>query len=243
MVLSLRTLLHGAVATYFVVRNLRRHRHHQQTPSLRGAEICNIALPLRWEARNGELMVHDQVFHLKGVNWYGSETEEAAVQGLDKRTMDDIFFFLQAQKFNALRLPFSLKFSLDYNSPVPKSERFLDKDLHGLTKGQLFSRIVEKAAEHQMIVLLDMHRLNDAFIPQARKTEGREDRDGCVCVCVCGQGRMGHSDSPPSFPQKPTELLSPSPSPFAPSPPTLPFHHSSGTTKTTPWRTCFVGGM
>ena len=62
MVLSLRALLHGAVATYFVIRNLRRHRHHAPaSPDL----VCNIALPLRWEARNGELLVHDQVFHLK----------------------------------------------------------------------------------------------------------------------------------------------------------------------------------
>jgi len=105
---------------------------------------------------------------IQGVNWYGAETEAGAVQGLDKRTMDDIFAFLQEKNFNALRLPFSLRFSLTYDSPVPGSETFLDADLHGMTKGELFRRIVEKAGEHKMVVLLDMHRLNEVVIPQVR---------------------------------------------------------------------------
>lgn len=191
MSLSLRALLHGAVATYFVIsnRNLRRHRHHAPaSPDL----LCNIALPLRWEARDGELLVHDQVFHLKGVNWYGFETEGGAVQGLDKRTMDDIFAFLQENQFNALRLPFSLRFSLTYDSPVPGSETFLDAELHGMTKGELFRRIMEKAGEHQMVVLLDMHRLNDDFIPQVRLNfGGRRARRSTVILAKKFGAREG----------------------------------------------------
>ncbi len=34
------------------------------------------------------------------------------------RKLDDILKFLQDNKFNALRLPFSLKFALSYDEPV-----------------------------------------------------------------------------------------------------------------------------
>lgn len=81
MVWSSRALLHGAVATY-LIRNLRRHRHHdsQANPDL----VCNIPLPLRWEARNGELLVHDQVFHLKVRNG-GMESEVGCIDVQERR--------------------------------------------------------------------------------------------------------------------------------------------------------------
>lgn len=43
---------------------------------------------------------------------------------------------------------------------------FKDAEFNGMTKRQLLNRVVEKAAEYKMLVLLDMHRLNDAVIPQ-----------------------------------------------------------------------------
>lgn len=157
---SLRRLLQSVVSSFLVVRDLRRHH-------LRGSSTPGcLRLPLRWHGLGGEIYVHNRVFHLKGVNWYGMETQDSALQGLDVRTMDELFGFLKANKFNALRLPFSLKFALDYDSPVPGSEAFKDVELHGLTKRQFMNTVVRKAAEYEMVVLLDMHRLNDAFIPQ-----------------------------------------------------------------------------
>jgi hypothetical protein len=52
------------------------------------------------------------------VNYYGAETEKATLQGLDVRKLDDILQFLQDNKFNALRVPFSLKFALSLDEVV-----------------------------------------------------------------------------------------------------------------------------
>lgn len=163
MAFSVRRLLQGAATAFFVARNLRRHKH---TNALRGTGPACIPTPLVWRGFAGDVQVNGRPFHVKGVNWFGLETEGYAPKGLNIRTMDQIFQFMQSNKFNALRLPFSLKLALDYDSPVPATESFLDQDLHGLTKRQLMKKVVEKAAEYQMVVLLDMHRLNDAFIPQ-----------------------------------------------------------------------------
>ena len=52
------------------------------------------------------------------MNYYGAETEKNTLQGLDVRTLDDILQFLQDNKFNALRIPFSLKFALSLDETV-----------------------------------------------------------------------------------------------------------------------------
>lgn len=49
---------------------------------------------------------------------YGFETAVKAFHGLDQRSMDEYFEFMQANKFNALRVPFSLKFALNFDEAV-----------------------------------------------------------------------------------------------------------------------------
>lgn len=52
------------------------------------------------------------------MNYYGAETEKNTLQGLDVRKLDDILQFLQENNFNALRVPFSLKFALGLDEVV-----------------------------------------------------------------------------------------------------------------------------
>lgn len=49
---------------------------------------------------------------------------------------------------------------IPFYSNVPQ-----DPELNGMTKRQLLNHVVERAAAHNLLVLLDMHRLNDQFIP------------------------------------------------------------------------------
>jgi len=89
-------------------------------------------------------------------NWYGFETENNQPQGLDVRTLDEIFAFLSDNKFNALRIPFSLKFARNAQQPV--SGNFRDSSLNGLTHFQFMEKVITTAADHNMIVMLDLHR-------------------------------------------------------------------------------------
>ena len=89
-------------------------------------------------------------------NWYGFETELNQPQGLDVRTLDEIFSFLQEQKFNALRIPFSLKFAKNAQEPIRGN--FRDSSLNGLTHFDFMDKVITTAAQHDILVMLDLHR-------------------------------------------------------------------------------------
>ena len=48
--------------------------------------------PVEFYGRNdGKLYANGRVFFIKGVNWYGTEEKSMMLEGLDKRSMADIF--------------------------------------------------------------------------------------------------------------------------------------------------------
>ena len=53
---------------------------------------------------DGFLYANGKRFHIKGINWWGSETANAVPGGLQRRTMDDLLDFISDQGFNAVRL-------------------------------------------------------------------------------------------------------------------------------------------
>ena len=53
---------------------------------------------------DGFLYANGKRFHVKGINWWGSETVNAVPGGLQRRTMDELLDFIAEQGFNAIRL-------------------------------------------------------------------------------------------------------------------------------------------
>lgn len=43
---------------------------------------------------------------------------------------------------------------------------FVDSELNGLTGKEILHMVIDKAASYKILVMLDLHRLNDEFIPQ-----------------------------------------------------------------------------
>jgi hypothetical protein len=94
--------------------------------------------PIEWESKEGKLWANGKHFRLKGVNWFGCETNTRYPHGLWKLKTSQVLDFLTTHGFNGIRLPFSLAMALDLDK---KSEQWLeDKDLRGLTGGQLLGR-------------------------------------------------------------------------------------------------------
>lgn len=52
----------------------------------------------------------DNAFHIKGINWFGSETYCGPPGGLDRHPVGFYLDFLQRHKFNAIRLLFAHEF-------------------------------------------------------------------------------------------------------------------------------------
>jgi hypothetical protein len=123
-----RNLLRMSATAWFVLRSLRHRHHHRPADAdghaaLRGS--AQSTLPggcfdgvLSWRGVDGEMRVNGKTFHLKGVSWFGMETDRQVVEGLDVQPLNEILNFLQGESFNAIRLPFSLKFALSYDDPV-----------------------------------------------------------------------------------------------------------------------------
>ncbi len=84
--------------------------------------------------------------------------------GLWSVTRDQIFGFLRNESFNAVRLPFSAALALTPNKKV--NANTIEPELHNLTAIELIGNIIDKAAEYDILVMLDMHRLNEDFIPE-----------------------------------------------------------------------------
>ncbi|PLJ77027.1 glycoside hydrolase family 5 protein [Infirmifilum sp. SLHALR2] len=95
---------------------------------------------------------------LFGVNWFGFETRSYVVHGLWARNWEDMLRQIKSLGFNAVRLPFCT-YAVE-NRTFPTGINYnLNPDLRGLTSVEIMEKIVAKANELGIYVLLDYHRL------------------------------------------------------------------------------------
>lgn len=145
--------------------------------------ICfDLDVPLQWTSEEGELRVNGFPFHLKGISCmsilsfhfsthspiihfytfnqsiadFGFETGTMYPGGLSgKTTVRDVFTLLRAEGFNALRIPFSAEIALNPDRIL----RVQDPDLDNLGHMARLAKFVDVAAEFDLLVMPDMHRL------------------------------------------------------------------------------------
>jgi endoglucanase len=107
-------------------------------------------------------------FFLKGINWFGFETETFSPHGMWSTSMDYLLDFLQMEKFNALRVPFSTEFAENMDKITPSGIDYVkNPELQGKTAGQVMDILVKKCRERGIYIMPDMHRFKGASgIPQ-----------------------------------------------------------------------------
>jgi endoglucanase len=111
-------------------------------------------------ARNGSLFQGNQKITIKGTNFFGLETETYCLHGLWSVSLASILDFVQANGFNALRIPFSAEIALGLDTIKCKSiNTFANPDLVDCTAGQLFDKLVDECAKRGILVMPDLHRL------------------------------------------------------------------------------------
>ena len=119
-----------------------------------------------FEASGGELRMNGKPFKVQGISWFGFEGNTAVVDGLWARTIDEYLDFV-AKHFNALRLPLALNHILSN----PKPERHVlstEPALQGKDMLGLLETVVERAARRNLLVLIDIHRLNASVWPDPK---------------------------------------------------------------------------
>jgi endoglucanase len=134
-----------------------------QTPlSTRGAEIV--------DAKGHPIL-------LRGVNWFGIETDTHVPHGLWARDYKEMLAQMKDLGFNMIRLPYSVQ---SLRESAVKGIDFTlgsNRDLEGKTPLEVMDRIIGEAGQYGLMVLLDSHRLNDKEIPELWYGDGFTEAD------------------------------------------------------------------
>eukprot|EP00961_Rhodomonas_salina_P278669 3764772-Rhodomonas_salina.1 len=120
---------------------------------------CNVDT-IDFTTGNGQLLANGEEFLIKGASWFGFEEVTHTLHGLwwDGIAIADGLDLLKNNGFNAVRLPFAVDAVLSNPSPAD-SELIMEPNLQGKTMLEIMMRVVELAANRQMLVMLDNHRL------------------------------------------------------------------------------------
>jgi len=96
---------------------------------------------------------------LRGVNWFGMETNTYCPHGLWIRSVDSMLDQIQSEGYNCLRLPFSNE--LLRSSSKPNGINYSQNpDLQNLSGLEILDRVIAKAGKRGLRVILDRHRPN-----------------------------------------------------------------------------------
>ena len=120
---------------------------------------------------------------LKGVNWFGIETETQAPQGLWQRDYKNMLSQIKQLGYNLIRLPYSVQ-ALRSDSPAGLADiRGINfsigsnKELSGKTPLEVMDLIIQAAEDQGLLILLDSHRLNNQSIPELWYGDGFTEAD------------------------------------------------------------------
>lgn len=97
-----------------------------------------------------------QRVHLAMASWYGAESEDYVVSGLQFQTIDRIASEVHQLGFNAIRLPWSNEM-YETNPVVPARAITANPDLRGRHAMDVFDRVVHSLTGHGVMVVLDDH--------------------------------------------------------------------------------------
>lgn len=126
-------------------------------------------VPLRLVSSGGRLHVsweHGEEFHVKGVNWPGSESELSVPEGLTWRSIDELLEFVADSGFNAVRVLFNHRSVLeDADLNVDGFDPRKNPELVGLRYTGMLLLLAQKAAEHQLLVCYCAARTTPTAFP------------------------------------------------------------------------------
>ena len=133
------------------------------TTSATASQACALnqpepALPLHTKGTQ-IVDAHDHEFKLSGVAWYGAESEDYVVGGLQLEPLEAIARRIRCLGFNAVRLPWSNEM-YESNPKVPDYAVTANPQLKGLHAMAVYTRVVDALAAQGLLVILDNHNSN-----------------------------------------------------------------------------------
>ena len=134
-----------------------------QTPlSTRGAQIIDAS---------------GQPILLRGVNWFGFETETHAPHGLWARDYKEMLAQIKDLGYNIIRLPYSVQGLRSNSISGVDFSIGSNADFQGKTSLQAMDLFIQEADRQGLLILLDSHRLNNQRIPTLWYGDGFTEQD------------------------------------------------------------------
>lgn len=99
--------------------------------------------------------------NIRGVNWFGAETNDYVPHGLWQRNYKDMIDQMKAEGINLIRLPLSVELmeKLDDTTLMPKTINYSENvQLLGMSAGKVLDTIISYATSKGILILADIHR-------------------------------------------------------------------------------------
>ncbi|MBW4475726.1 MAG: cellulase family glycosylhydrolase [Tolypothrix brevis GSE-NOS-MK-07-07A] len=103
---------------------------------------------------------------LKGVNWFGIETNTHAPHGLWRRDYKEMLAQIKQLGYNFIRLPYSVQALRSTDVSGIDFSIGSNKELEAKTPLEVMDLIIQESDRQGLLILLDSHRLNDERIPE-----------------------------------------------------------------------------
>ena len=116
--------------------------------------------------KNGTLFDKEgKEMHLKAISHFGAETGDRCPNGLWVHPLEFYMDLLEADNFNVIRVPFSSKLVLYEYEGYP-DQQFVSADPANQNKKsmEILDAFFDMAYERNMLIMLDLHRLNGDYI-------------------------------------------------------------------------------
>lgn len=114
---------------------------------------------------------------LRGVNWFGIETEMHVPHGLWQRDYKEVLAQIKSLGYNVIRLPYSVQSLRSGTISGVNFSLGSNAELQGKTPIQVMDLVIQEAQRQGLMILLDSHRLNDQRIPELWYGDGFTEAD------------------------------------------------------------------
>jgi len=114
---------------------------------------------------------------LRGVNWFGIETDKHAPHGLWKRDYKEMLSQIKSLGYNMIRLPYAVQSLRASEVSGIDFSIGTNQELYDKSPLEVMDEIIQEAERQELLILLDSHRLNDQRIPELWYGDGFTEED------------------------------------------------------------------
>lgn len=109
----------------------------------------------------GKIFFDNSPIQLRGINWYGLETNNMVMEGLWAQSIDSYLDYFTNNSFNALRIPFSVDLIMFHRNEIPRQDLVsADPEIYNKTSIEILDLLFEKTKQRGLGILLDCHRIS-----------------------------------------------------------------------------------